>query len=128
MEIFIGLSYFLFPQHHVTYSTNGLRNNSCSKNKISFTGSLQTNFTLGKERTNTNHIYFVCYNHIEKNVECYLNNTFSNYFKKAGISEKEQKGVLNGKDDPFPGFDDIEEDCIQTLGVYLVFLKKRFGN
>lgn len=56
------------------------------------------------------------------------NNTFSNYFKKAGISEKEQKGVLNGKDDPFPGFDDIEEDCIQTLGLYLVFLKKMFGN
>ena len=56
------------------------------------------------------------------------NNTFSNYFKKAGISKREQKGVLNGKDGPFPGFDDIEEDCIQILGVYLVFMKKRFGN
>ena len=33
------------------------------------------------------------------------NNTFTNCFKKAGISEKEVEKVLNDEDDPFAGLD-----------------------
>ena len=55
------------------------------------------------------------------------NKTFTNYFIKAGISEKEKERVMNDEDDPF-GLDDIEEDSIQTLEADLAYLKKTFGN
>ena len=41
--------------------------------------------------------------------------TFTNCFKKAGISEKEVEKVLNDEDDNFAGLDEIEEDKVQTL-------------
>ena len=56
------------------------------------------------------------------------NKTFSNCFKKAGISEKEVERVLNDEDDPFPGLNDIEEDTVQTLEANIAVLKERFGD
>ena len=52
------------------------------------------------------------------------NKTFSNCFKKAGISEKEVEGVLNDEDDPFTGLDDIKEDTVQTLEANTAVLKE----
>ena len=49
---------------------------------------------------------------LEKAWNAVSNKTFSNCFKKAGISEKEVERVLNDEDDPFTGLDDIEEDTV----------------
>ena len=57
-----------------------------------------------------------------------LNKTFTNCFKKAGISEKEVEKVLNGEDVSFGGLDEIEEDTVQTLEANLAVLKERFGD
>ena len=57
-----------------------------------------------------------------------LNKTFTNCFKKAGISEKEVEKVLNGEDVSFDGLDEIEEDTVQTLDANLAVLKERFGD
>ena len=56
------------------------------------------------------------------------NKTFSNCFKKAGISEKGVERVLNDEDDPFTGLDDIEEDKVQTLEANIAVLKEKFGD
>ena len=56
------------------------------------------------------------------------NKTFSNCFKKAGISEKEVGRVLNDEDDPFTGLDDIEEDTVQTLEANIAVLKEKLGD
>ena len=45
---------------------------------------------------------------LEKVWNAISNKTFTNCFKKAGISEKEVEKVLNDEDDPFAGFDEIE--------------------
>ena len=47
---------------------------------------------------------------LEKAWNAVSNKTFTNCFKKAGISEKEVEKVLNGEDDSFAGLDDIERD------------------
>ena len=57
-----------------------------------------------------------------------LNKTFTNYFNKAGISEKEVEKVLNGEDVSFDGLDEIEEDTVQTLEANLAVLKESFGD
>ena len=54
-----------------------------------------------------------------------LNKTFTNCFKKAGISEKKVEKVLNDKDDPFAGLDEIEEHTVQTLEANLAVLKEK---
>ena len=54
------------------------------------------------------------------------NKTFTNYFKKAGFSEKEMERAEEY--DPFTSLDDIEEDSVQTLGADLAFLKEKCGN
>ena len=54
--------------------------------------------------------------------------TFTNCFKKAGISEKEVEKVLNDEDDPFAGLDEIEEDIVQNLEANLAVLKETFGD
>ena len=36
--------------------------------------------------------------------------------------------VLNDKDDPFAGLDEIEEDTVQTLKANLALLKEKFGD
>ena len=56
------------------------------------------------------------------------NKTFTNCFKKAGISEKEVEKVLNDEDDPFAGLDEIERDTVQTLEANLAVLKEKFGD
>ena len=60
---------------------------------------------------------------LEKEWNTVSNKTFTNYFKKAGISEKE---VVNDEDDPLAGLDEIEEDTVQTLETNLAVLKERF--
>ena len=47
---------------------------------------------------------------LEKAWNAISNKTFTNCFKKAGISEKEVEKVLNDEDDPFVCLDEIEED------------------
>ena len=36
--------------------------------------------------------------------------------------------MLNDKDDPFAGLDEIEEDTVQTLEANLAVLKEKFGD
>ena len=62
---------------------------------------------------------------LEKEWNTVSNKTFTNYFKKAGISEKE---VVNDEDDPLAILDEIEEDTVQTLETNLAVLKERFGD
>ena len=52
---------------------------------------------------------------LEKAWNAVSNKTFTNCFKKAGISEKEVEKVLNDEGDNFAGLDEIEEDKVQTL-------------
>ena len=65
---------------------------------------------------------------LEKAWNAVSNKTFSNCFKKAGISEEEVERVLNDEDDPFTGLDDIEEDTVQTLEANIAVLKEKFGD
>ena len=54
--------------------------------------------------------------------------TFTNCFKKAGISKKEVEKVLNDEHYPFASLDEIEENTVQTLEVNLAVLKEKFGD
>ena len=65
---------------------------------------------------------------LEKAWNAVSNKTFTNCFKKAGISEKEVEKVLNDEDDPFAGLDEIEEDTVQALKANLAVLKEKFGD
>ena len=60
---------------------------------------------------------------LEKAWNAVSNNSFTNCFKKAGISEEEVEKVLNDEDDLFVGLDKIEEDTVQTLEANLAILK-----
>ena len=53
------------------------------------------------------------------------NTTFTNCFKKAGISEEAAESALNDEDDPCAGLE--EEDSLKTLESDLVYLKEKFG-
>ena len=57
------------------------------------------------------------------------NQTFTNCFRKSGISEKDAEKAMNDEEDPFKGLedDDAEEDPVQTLGADLSILKERFA-
>ena len=65
---------------------------------------------------------------LEKAWNAVSNKTFTNCFKKAGISEKEVEKVLNDEDEPFAGLNEIEEDTVQSLEVNLAVLKEKFGD
>ena len=54
--------------------------------------------------------------------------TFTNCYKKAGISEKEVEKMLNGEDDSFAGLDDIEKGTVQTLETNSAVLTDKFGD
>ena len=56
--------------------------------------------------------------------------TFTNCFRKSGISEKNAERAINDEEDLFKGFedDDVEEDPFQTLGAGLSILKERFAD
>ena len=58
---------------------------------------------------------------LEKAWNAVSNKTFTNCFKKAGISEKEVEKVLNDEDDLFAD----EEDTVQTLEANLAVLKEK---
>ena len=59
-----------------------------------------------------------------------LNQTFTNCFRKSGISEKAAEKLMNDEEDPFKGVgdDDVEEDAVQTLGADLSISKERFAD
>ena len=64
---------------------------------------------------------------------CYLkhgNQTFTNCFRKSGISEKDAEKAMDDEKDPFKGLEDedVEEDPVQTLGADLSILKERFAD
>ena len=65
---------------------------------------------------------------LEKPWNAVSNKTFTNCFKKAGISEKGVEKVLNDEDYPFAGLDEIEEDTVQTLETNLAVLKEKSGD
>ena len=51
--------------------------------------------------------------------------TFTNCFKKSGISEKLMEKVLNDEDDPFASLD-VEEDVMESLKNNLEMMKGKF--
>ena len=63
---------------------------------------------------------------LEKAWNAASNQTFTNCFKKGGISEKEVEKVVEDKDGPFAGLDEIEEDTARTLEASLAVLKEMF--
>ena len=54
---------------------------------------------------------------LKKAWDAISNQTFTNWFRKSGISEKDTEKTMNDEEDPFKGLedDDIEEDPVQTL-------------
>ena len=58
------------------------------------------------------------------------NQTFTNCFRKSGISEKDAEKAMNDKEGPFKELedDDVEEDPVQTLGADLSILKEKFSD
>ena len=67
---------------------------------------------------------------LKKAWDAILNQTFTNCFRKLGISEKDAEKAMNGEEDPFKVLedDDVEEDPVQTLGADLSILKERFAD
>ena len=67
---------------------------------------------------------------LKKAWDAISNQTFTNCFRKSGISEKDAEKAVNDEEDPFKGLedDDVEEDSVQTLGVDLSILKERFAD
>ena len=55
------------------------------------------------------------------------NKVITNWFKIAGISEKEEEKVRDEEDDPFADLNDIEKNTVQTFGADLDFLKRKLG-
>ena len=58
---------------------------------------------------------------LKKAWDAISNQTFTNWFRKSGISEKDAEKMMNDEEDPFKGLedDDVEEDPVQTLGADL---------
>ena len=58
---------------------------------------------------------------LKKAWDAISNQTFTNCFRKLGISEKDVEKAMKDEEDPFKGLEDnnVEEDPVQTLGVDL---------
>ena len=67
---------------------------------------------------------------LKKSMGCISNQTFTNCFKKSGISEKDSEKAMNDEGNPFKWLDnhDVEEDPVQTLGPDLSILKESIAN
>ena len=67
---------------------------------------------------------------LEKAWDAISNQTFTNCFRKSGISEKDAEKAMNDEEDLFKGLedDDVEEDPVQTLRTDLSILKERFAD
>ena len=65
---------------------------------------------------------------LKKAWDAISNQTFTNCFRKSGISEKDAEKAMNDEEDPFKELedDDVEEDPVQTLGAEISILKERF--
>ena len=67
---------------------------------------------------------------LKKAWEAISNQTFTNCFRKSGISQKDPEKAINDEEDPFKGLedDDVEEDAVQALGADISILKERFAD
>ena len=67
---------------------------------------------------------------LKKAWDAISNQTFTNCFRKSGISEKDVEKATNDEEDPFKGLEDdnVKEDSFQTLGADLSILKERFAD
>ena len=67
---------------------------------------------------------------LKKAWDAISNQTFTNSFRKSGISKKDAVKVMNDEEDHFKGLgeDVVEEDPVQTLGADLSILKERFAD
>ena len=67
---------------------------------------------------------------LKKAWDAISNQTFTNYFRKLGISDKDAEKATNDEEDPFKGLedDDVEKDPVQALGADLSILKERFAD
>ena len=66
---------------------------------------------------------------LKKSWDAISNQTFTNCFRKLGISKDAEK-AMNDEEDPLKGLqdDDVEEDPVETLGADLSILKERFAD
>ena len=64
---------------------------------------------------------------LKKAWDAVSNQTFTNCFRKSGISKKDAEKAMNDEEDPFNGLedDDVEQDPVQTD---LSILKERFAD
>ena len=64
---------------------------------------------------------------LKKAWDAISNQTFTNCFRKLGISEKDAVKTMNDEEDPFKGLEDndVEEDPVQALNADLSILKER---
>ena len=68
---------------------------------------------------------------LKKAWDAVSNQTFTNCFRKSGISQKDAEDAINEEDDPFKELqvdEYVEEDVVQTLNADLSALKNRFSD
>ena len=65
---------------------------------------------------------------LKKAWDAISNETFTNCFRKSGISEKDAELAMNDEEDTFKSLedDDLEEDPVQAVGGDLSILKEKF--
>ena len=90
---------------------------------------LTSHLSVGEERAE-NKIFYSFNDVLKKAWDAISNQTFTNIFRKSGISEKDAEEAMNGKEDPFKGLEDdnVEEDPVETLRADLSILKERFAD
>ena len=90
---------------------------------------LTSHLSVGEERAE-NKIFYSFNDVLKKAWDAISNQTFTNIFRKSGISEKDAEEAMNGEEDPFKGLEDdnVEEDPVETLRADLSILKERFAD
>ena len=90
---------------------------------------LTSHLSVGEKRAE-NKIFYSFNDVLKKAWDAISNQTFTNIFRKSGISEKDAEEAMNGEEDPFKGLEDdnVEEDPVETLRADLSILKERFAD
>ena len=67
---------------------------------------------------------------LQKTWDAISNQTFTNCFRKSGISAKDAEKAMIDEEHRFKGLEDgdVEEDPVQDLGADLSILKERFAD
>ena len=67
---------------------------------------------------------------LKKALDAFSKQTFTNFFWKSRISEKNAEKVMNDEEDLFNGLEDgdVKEDPVQALGADLSVFKQRFAD